>query len=226
MRRRRSRTQFHEPSLVPLADMLTNTVGIMVFILIFTVLTAGGVVLVKRLPREHSTEAAPLYFVCTGGRLFHLNDDESISQFLKPLGQVTSFEAVDGWMRRFNARQVEGEFFVAKGEGEAIYSNDILTRSVRLDLTVVFLPRDAAGETEKEIEQHNSRFRQILRGYQPEARFVYFIVHPDSLDLFLKARSIAIQDMHFGYGWMPLRAGEPVRFALSRSSGGYTAAPQ
>ena len=36
--RRRLRAPFHDTSLVPMADMLTNTVGVMVFILIFTVL--------------------------------------------------------------------------------------------------------------------------------------------------------------------------------------------
>lgn len=75
MRRSRRRAQFHEPSLVPLADMLTNTVGIVVFILIFTVLTAGGVVIAKRLPMEHPTEAEPAWFVCRNGRVFPMRHD-------------------------------------------------------------------------------------------------------------------------------------------------------
>lgn len=38
----RPRSQFRQPTLVPLADMLTNTVGIVIFILVFIVLAAGG----------------------------------------------------------------------------------------------------------------------------------------------------------------------------------------
>lgn len=217
MRRRRSRSQFHEPSLVPLADMLTNTVGIMVFILIFTVLAAGGVVMVKRLPREHSTEAEPLRFMCRAGRILPLNDDALIDQFLKPLGRPTSYNAVDAWIKAFNVRQVEDEFFLAKGEGEAIYSTIIIPASVSLDLTITFTARTGVGETVTDIEQSNSRFRQILQSYEPKKRFVHFIVYPDSLDLFFKARSIAVENMHFGYGWRPQKDGEPYRLGLSGS---------
>ena len=83
---RRTQTQFDEPSLVPLADMLTNTVGISVFILIFTVLTAGGAIIAKRFPMEHSTKKSDVTYICWGDRLYPL-PDELIEQFLKPLGE-------------------------------------------------------------------------------------------------------------------------------------------
>ena len=77
MKRRRRKMQFHEPSLVPLADMLTNTVGIMVFILIFTVLTAGGATLLRRLPIEHPEPDVNRqeYYYCTQGKLYPIRDD-------------------------------------------------------------------------------------------------------------------------------------------------------
>jgi hypothetical protein len=226
MKRRRSRAHFHEPSLVPLADMLTNTVGIMVFILIFTVLTAGGVVVVKRLPMEQRTEARPLHFLCTKGRILPLNLGPMTNQFLEPLGKPGSYDAVAGWIKKFNARQVEDEFFVAKGEGEAHYSDNYFSRSVELELAVAFTPRDGQGETIEEMKKPNSRFRQTLQSNQPKDRFAYFIVQSDSLDLFAQARSVAIRELGFGYGWMPLKAGEPVRVALTGTSGGYTPTTQ
>ena len=58
MIRRRVRPQFHEPSLVPMADMLTNTVGVVLFILIFTVLTAGAAVVINELASRRETDYA------------------------------------------------------------------------------------------------------------------------------------------------------------------------
>jgi hypothetical protein len=56
MRRTHLRRNSHEPTLVPMADMLTNTVGIVIFILIFIVLATGGVGVAKGLPRKLSPE--------------------------------------------------------------------------------------------------------------------------------------------------------------------------
>lgn len=54
MRRRRGVDPV-QPSLVPMVDLLSNTVGALVFIMIFTVMAASGVVVLKRLPMEHSS---------------------------------------------------------------------------------------------------------------------------------------------------------------------------
>ncbi len=68
MRRRRAES-FEQPSLVPMADMVTNTVGIMLFILIFVSLSAGGTVIAKHLPRERHTNARIVWMFCSGGRV-------------------------------------------------------------------------------------------------------------------------------------------------------------
>jgi hypothetical protein len=56
--------------------MLTNTVGIVLFILIFTVLTAGGVLVAKRFPVEQPTNRKPLFYFCSGGRVLPLDEQE------------------------------------------------------------------------------------------------------------------------------------------------------
>jgi hypothetical protein len=60
--------------------MLTNTVGIVLFILIFTVLTAGGVLVAKRFPIDRETNHKPLYYFCDGGRLLFLDEQELIQR--------------------------------------------------------------------------------------------------------------------------------------------------
>ncbi len=212
---RRHRAKFHEPSLVPLADMLTNTVGIMVFILIFTVLTAGGVVLVKRLPVEHSTDALPFHFLCEGHRVLPLDASALIEEFSKPLGKPGSYGAVEGWLKKFNSREISNEFFVIKGEGESHYSEDWFSRSVSLELVATFTAREGTGFDLADLGRPDSRFREILKKVRPAERFVHFFVRPDSLDVFFKARSIAMDEMGFGSGWLPLGPEAGIRFSLS-----------
>jgi hypothetical protein len=199
--------------------MLTNTVGIKVFILIFTVLTAGGVVIAKRLPLERSTAARPLTVVCAGGRILPINEG-LIDQFLKPLGRP-SWDAIDGWIERYNAQRIEDEYFIVKGEGKANYWG----LGVSLDLAVMFTPREGKGETSADLRLAGSGFRQFLGGHQPKDRFIYFLVQPDSLDAFAAARAVAVE-MNFATGWSPQRDKEPVGFCITRGCGGRIATIQ
>lgn len=221
---KKSKARFYEPSLVPLADMLTNTVGIMVFILIFTVLTAGGAVIVKRLPMEHSSETTPLTFLCAHGRVLRLNADAVADEFLKPLGQPKSYEDVELWLAKFNARHIDTEDYEVAGEGAADYSEAFMRKSASLDLAIALKPKEAAGESVQQIQSEAARFRHELQQIQPAKWFAHFVVYPDSVDVFLKARQIA-SDLHFGYGWMPAKPGEPVLVGLT-AGGGYRPRPQ
>ncbi|MGH9769907.1 MAG: hypothetical protein ACREAB_20985 [Blastocatellia bacterium] len=212
-RRRRNRAPFHETSLVPMADMLTNTVGVMVFILIFTVLTAGGVVIAKRLPLERSVEAEPLHFFCAGDRVSPL-DNNLVSEFMKPLGRPGSFYAVEGWLTRFNARRVEDEYFALTGDGESRYTDLGFGRSVSLDLTVICAPKEGSGETPADLKLATSRFRQLLKQHRPSERFIHLFVRPDSLEAFSAARAVAAET-GFNTGWRPLNATDPAKFTLT-----------
>jgi hypothetical protein len=208
MRRKKRRTTFYEPSLVPLADMLTNTVGIIVFILIFTVLVAGGVVVAKRLPIEYSTEAVPTHFLCSGGRILPMDVDTATDDFLSKVGRPTSFHGMYSWLDKFKAHRYEDEYFVVTGTGEIMDFGF----SRQADVTWEFSPKEGKGETVQELANDMSRFRQLLKARNTQKDFVHFLVRPDSLDVYLAARSLATEQMGFGTGWVPLNEKEPVRF--------------
>lgn len=214
MRRRRARAAFQAPSLVPLADMLSNTVGVMVFVLIFAVLTAGGVLVPIRLPVERQTDAKMLAFVCVEDRVLPLHDmDALLRSFVKPLG-TPAFRTVDTWVKRFNSRRIDGEYFLMTGEGEAQRYETFFSTQVSLDLTVAFAPRGGRGESSRELERPQSTFREIMRKYKPADRFIYFIVHPDGMRVFKAARMTAAE-AGFSTGWGPWEAGKPVKVSLT-----------
>lgn len=217
MRKRRARAQFDEPSLVPLADMLTNTVGIVVFILIFTVLTAGGVVLAKRLPLERKTDAKPLHVFCAGNRVLPLPVDELFDEFFDPLGRPRGYFGVPDWVRKVETRKLENEYFEVTGDAQPSYHELAFGYSVSIRLTLVCLPKAGTGESAAELTRPASRLRQRLAAAQASGRFVHFFVRPDSLEAFEAARAVATE-MNFGTGWRPVELDKPVRFGQSGRS--------
>lgn len=203
MRRHRTRRQAEHPSLVPLADMLTNTVGIMVFIFIFTVLAAGGVVIAKRLPFERTTKEKSIDFLCAGGRILALNSEPHIADFLKPLGRATSYEAVKDWLEKYNGHRLDTDGFTVSGEGNAFYTDTFFQKSATLNLAVVFNPKPGKGETDRDILRADSQFRQAVNAMRGREEFAHFFVRPDSVEVFIASRNLAAE-IGIATGWWPL----------------------
>jgi|GEM_PF-2527986 len=215
-RRKKRHTGFHEPSLVPLADMLTNTVGIMVFILIFTVLTAGGVVIVKRLPMESSTQAQPLQFLCANGRIIPLDVGDASNKFLDPLGKPRSYYEIDSWEQKFDSQRIETENFIITGEVEFYKFDSYFYKSASvLYAYIEFEPKQGKGETIEDLKKPDSAFRKYLESHDSQKNFAHFLVRPDSLDLYLAARSLAIEKLGYQTGWTTNAQDTPVRFSLA-----------
>ncbi|MBN1395264.1 MAG: hypothetical protein JW959_09590 [Pirellulales bacterium] len=222
MRKRRTRSLFDEPSLVPLADMLTNTVGIMVFILIFTVLTAGGAVIAKRLPMEHKTEKSDVTFICWNNRLYHF-PDELVEEFLNPLGKPTvTLDGFREYVEKFKARKLENECLTLTGEGEIETASTFTGTRTSMVLTLVCTPKDGAGETVVDLQGNASAFRGVLAKTNREKKFIMFLVRGDSIDVFGAARDAAAAKQ-FSTGWSPQIGDQPIRFSLT--GGGRKAAP-
>lgn len=205
MRRRRKEVEVLQPSLVPMVDLLSNTVGVLVFIMIFTVMAASGVVVLKRLPLEHSTSAKPANFLCERDRILPLNNEELSRRLKKKWGSPISLFDVYSWIARYDGLEAEDEHFIARGETNVTYST--------YSISILFTPKPDGGYRKHEINNRDSAYRQYLAALDGKSRFVHFFVRPDGLDSFFLARKIAAEEMGFGTGWMPLDTNEPLRFA-------------
>ena len=196
MIRRRARPQFHEPSLVPMADMLTNTVGVVLFILIFTVLTAGAAVVTRRLPMERSTKATAVTFLCASGRIISMADlDAPIKEFLRPL--LKDGKPVDDFVTRFQSRRLETDYL-------------ILTGDVQGEVAILVQPKPGSSESSADLADSISKFRTILAGLDPREKYARFLIYPSGVTAFRSARDIASSGT-FGTGWDLFGASEPIR---------------
>ena len=205
MRRRRNKSEVVQPSLVPMVDLLSNTVGALVFIMIFTVMAASGVVVLKRLPLEHSSSAEPANFLCEKDRIYPLDNEELASKLSKKWGRPTSIFDLYSWIARYDGLEVEDNHFIARGESRVTYST--------YSISTAFTPKPNGGYTTEEIQSLNSAFHQRLSGLSAKSKFVHFIVRPDGIDSFFLARKIAADEMGFSTGWMPLDTSQTLRFA-------------
>jgi len=208
--RRVSRRRFDEPSLVPLADMLTNTVGVLVFILVFTVLTTGGAVIVKRLPMEHESDKGDMTYLCYENRLYAC-PDELLKEFLEPLGKpeqsVAGFRA---FAAKFNGHRLENADLVLTGEGEVVETFN----RVGLNLTIRLEPKADGGISLEGLKSGKTGYHEVICQSDREKKFFMFLVKPDSISIFVAARDLA-SSKGFDTGWSPQSAERPIRLNLT-----------
>ncbi|MGE4088378.1 MAG: hypothetical protein AB7F93_09860 [Immundisolibacter sp.] len=181
--------------------MLTNTLGIVIFVMIFTVLAAGGATVLKRLPMEHRTAARPLHFACTAGRLYHVDTTliDKLLEGVAPARSITEFEA---WSRPLDGRTASGRDVSA-----TLRAGLEQLKSGRLNLSraravVEFRLLEGAGEPAAAAATPGSRFSTALAAHDSSKTFIHFFVMPDGIEAFQQARGVAVQR---GYqtGWIP-----------------------
>jgi hypothetical protein len=212
VRRRRASAEPLGLSLVALADSLTSTFCVVLFIAIFTLLTAGGAVIAKRLPMEQDGEQKPFEILVSGGRVVPLRED-LVRTFLDPLGRPEKGRLND-WLEAFNARRLEDDQVIVEGQGRLELAVEDGRLFQQTDLTLAVRSRPGAGETARELERPESRLQKHIRGFDPAKRFVFFLVRPDSIEAFAAAREQALR-RGFASGWAPLDPTDPLRFSLS-----------
>jgi hypothetical protein len=213
MRKRSGTPQTNSSGFVPMADMLSNTVGIMIFILAFTVLQTGGVLIPKRLPMERKTDQRPAFYVCWNQRLIPL--DAGLSESLFNGLDKPTYHTVGEWISKFNKSRAEDQFFTVLPKGEVLYDRNYFQSRAELILVAEYQPKENIGDTFESVEQGNSLFDKDLQNMSTSEKFVYFLVYPCSIDLFRKVREYTTVRHGFSTGWNPVSTGEPIRFSLN-----------
>lgn len=202
MRTRRSQTLFQQPSLVPLADMLTNTLGIVIFILIFVVLVSN-VKLKRNLPIEHTTQAEPAIVYCYGGRVVPFT--------WKDVAPGLKVQLADQLKMGVVASDLDNREFRVNGMSLKLHFIDG-------SIMISCLPLPGTGETPAQAQQPNSKFRQFLKRFPSSKYFVDYAVYPDSIGAFRVARDISIESK-YANGWDLWPADQPLEFG--QGSGTY-----
>lgn len=208
-------------TMVPMADMLSSTVGVVIFMLIFTVLAAGGASAIKQLPIERSTDADAVNFVCMDGRVYAI-DPSAIRSFTDRAGPLEpalqSIETFNAWAKRFGDHKVTTDDATVTGSAGLvpIARQGMLGYSSRASLR--FALRPDGGERVADLGTARSRYEQKLDALERNKHFVHFIVTPDGVDAFNAARELATQ-RGLETGWAPHTDREGVSIGILGGGG-------
>lgn len=178
-------------------DIMTNTVGVLVFVLLFVTLAAADATVLVRTPLRASTEKEPVFFEVVDGRVIHMETDEvneRVGAFMKALPTINlyNYEYV---LRRMETWSMSTDN----------YTVDLRGWSMR------YRARDGAGESAKVVKDTTSAYQRVLRAMDPEKEYLAFIVRPDGLEAFRAAREVATK-RGFNSGWEPFTAEREISF--------------
>jgi hypothetical protein len=215
MTQRKKKPFFHEPSLVPLADMLTNTVGVVVFILVFTVLTAGGAVVAKRLPMVHEVEQTRTSdYICAKGKIYPLRDT-LIDTMLKEMGEPSKSESgFKEFANKVNGKTVEDEHM--KLVLKAAFAS--FPFGYRIDFEIVCHPKPKAGLAAGDVAAEKGFFQKDLSALNAKETLLIFWVQPDGITSFRAARDLAAAG-DFSVNWRPRTSGDAMTIGLGGGRG-------
>jgi hypothetical protein len=184
-------------------DVMTNTVGVLIFVLLFVTLAAADATVLVRTPLRSETEKQPIYFEASGGRVIYLESrmaDERVDAFVRALPPI----------RWYNVSYVMDQVDAFETETPN-YTIDLLGGGIG----VRWRARPGAGDTVNVVKDSASTYQQVLRTLDPDTAYLAFIVRPDGLESFRAAREAATR-RGFASGWEPFGHGRDLVF----SSGG------
>ncbi|MBK4728501.1 hypothetical protein JJD41_01150 [Oxynema sp. CENA135] len=217
MRRRRRIRQSGIPgqNLDSFLDILTNTVGVLMFVGLFISIVAVESGTIVRTPIVSETRKNAHFFEFRNNRIYFIDKQEAereINQFFQSLPQCYEpyvppavdpaivpyyLDLIEEYRRCLNAKTARVEQFSAETPAY----------EVRIKLNpngLIYLPKpEFSGETPQELRSPDSRFKQTLKQFDPKTDYLAFIVRPDSFEAFRAARKQAWND-GFDVGWEPL----------------------
>lgn len=202
---------------MPLADMLANTVGILLFILAFTVLASGGAMVLKRLPRERTdSDQKSLLFLVRPDGIYAANDALMKSARESADSDVTPAPATSP------APKIQDAAFTYESSTRMIQvGNGQIMLSPKLTLT----PRPHGGvRVDRVVQEPKGAVARALSAHKPSDYFVYCLVEKEAISEFQAFREHVTQTYHYSVGWSPHDTGTSI--IIGNSSGGTTMAPQ
>ncbi|MBE9223465.1 hypothetical protein IQ215_12230 [Cyanobacterium stanieri LEGE 03274] len=194
-------------------DILTNTVGVLMFIGLFVSLLTIEAERIITTPLRAETSKEGVFFELRNNQLFYISDPQietQIDQLYSNLPTCNRPEAprnnsqfaYQTYLNEVSIynncttsilRRLEN-FSAENGQYRVSFTADGALRYEQID--------NAMGEDNQQLRADDSQFSQILSNLNPNTEYVAFIVRPDSFPAFRAAREKAI-DNGFQVGWEP-----------------------
>lgn len=202
-------------------DILTNTVGVLMFISLFVTLIATGsspkTSVTIQTPLASPTDKESLWFELNGNKISHLNLRQVREQELELSGNLpncnkplSNSNSSDYALRQSNYESCLLSILGRQTNFRASTDNYQIS-TVDRGVSLLFDPlSEDIGETSSQLTAPNSDYRQVLSQFNPNQDYLVFIVRPDSFETFRAARQQA-WDAGYEVGWEPLTQDAPIK---------------
>ena len=229
MRKRRLRTNNHpRQNLDSFLDILTNTVGVLMFIGLFVSLLAVETGIIIRTPLQSETRKIGKFFEVRNNEIFYISDpqlEREINQAVANLPRCSEPnipENIPNYLYSFYIGEVERYERCINNRNLKLqsfnYDNDSYTISFTAQGSLKYEAHSfSRGSTIEDIRDDNAEYNDILQRLDPQLHYVAFIVRPDSFSAFRTARQEA---WNSGYevGWEPFAQDRTLVFGSSGRS--------
>lgn len=205
-------------------DIMTNTVGCLMFISVFISLFIAKGNSVVQTPLAAETKKTPRFFEVNGSRITYLDDDKVGVEIEKLIGNLPACNP-PSYSEDFDISSSE-DYVRRMGDYRACVRN----RGLRLTnfsmqtefynvkmvnpatFSMVYEPIPTKkGENKDQLRLEKSSFNATLAKLNPSQDYLAFIVRPDSFSTFRVAREQAWQK-GFQTGWEPHKTELPIVF--------------
>jgi len=204
-------------NLDSLMDILSCLVGVMLFLVIYTVLELGrtSFQVTIPVPLDRPVEARRILVLANGGSVRVLDSARPVADLTTGIDAVP-FEQTLGFVTQVNLSPPTDAHF----RYTLLYDEEtglLQGRDSAFAVVIDELPGEP-GESLAELDD-DSDYVRILEQYAPDDVWVEFGVDGPSLDAFRRARDLAEQ-RGFATRWAPLTLDFPIRFTLNDDSDG------
>lgn len=220
--RRHRRNNAPSQNLDSFLDILTNTVGVLMFISLFITVVAVESSTVVKTPLVSKSEKKPYFFEVRGNKITYIDDkeiDRQIEMLTKVLPECSIPDIPDSidmtWYQYYLSQIEEYESCRAKTvqgfkqfRGQTDYYK---VRFYDLDALIYEPITPNVGESHQELGKTDSEFTKIIAKLNPQTDYLAFIVRPDSFAGFRAARKQAWK-AGYNVGWEPLKQDTPIVF--------------
>ncbi|AUS35849.1 hypothetical protein amyaer_p04475 (plasmid) [Microcystis aeruginosa NIES-2481] len=213
--RKYNRSSLSVGNLDSFLDIMTNTVGVLMFVSLFITLVAVQSGTTIRTPLVSQTEKKPHLFEVADNYVSYL-DTEMISgqieDFVKSLPTCTepiepysySLEQLTEYIKEMRQYRSCVEEKVSKVREFRPQTDSYQAQLIDIESFAWQYQKlnKNVGTANEQLSKTDSRFKEIISRLNPEQDYIAFIVRPDSFSTYRKAREIAWKK-GFNVGWEP-----------------------
>jgi hypothetical protein len=227
-RKRYFLSQRPQQNLDSFLDILTNTVGVLMFMSLFITLVAVQSSTIVRTPLAKETDKKPKFFEISGNRVIYLDNEsanQQIQEFLGNLPTCVEPSYISGFVDSY-IDELRNYQSCIQDKSQQLKEFRVETKNYEVELFDLdagawqYNPKSVnSGESDQELTQVNSEYRTTLSQFAPEKDYLAFLVRPDSFATFRQVREIAWK-AGFDVGWEPKTLDSPIIFSSQGRSVG------